>query len=94
MEIEYLSMRVINGSRVRIPHWQATVMRASLEARQSGDELSLRWKNLLAVEFHINEEKVRTAYRASQLQRLVCLPIGTFQTVDRAHNDMHRIQKH
>ena len=51
-------------------------------------------KNLLAVEFCINEEKVRTAYRAFQLQRLACLPIGTFQTVDRTHNDMHRIQKH
>lgn len=39
-------MRVTNGSRVRIPHWQATVMYAVLEACESGDELLLRCMNL------------------------------------------------
>ena len=46
--------RVTNGSGVRIPDWQATVMRLNDE---TGDELSLGCKNFSGAEAYINAKR-------------------------------------
>ena len=76
-------MRVTNGSGVRFPYWQATVMRKGTKAIATSRETSYRSdvNEPLEQGNDIEIGKVSRARGAFILQRYVSLSGGTFQTI-------------